>query len=70
MYQPLILSLTRTSDRYRATIQRGEEQVVVEWGGSPWVGPVSGMVGGREVVLSEDERMALVEGEGRTDGNG
>jgi len=63
---PYILSLTRTSDRYRAVIRRGEEQVVVEWGGMPWSRPVVGMVGGREVGLSEDETRALVEGEGRT----
>jgi hypothetical protein len=66
MYTPLILSLSRTSDRYRAVIQRGEEQVVVEWGGTPWRGPVVGMMGGREVGLTDDEVMGLVEGEGRT----
>jgi hypothetical protein len=66
MYLPLILSLSRTSDRYRAVIRRGEGQVVVVWGGTPWRGPVSGMMGGREVVLTEDETRAVVEGEGRT----
>ena len=70
MYQPLILSLSRTSDRYRAVIRRGQDVGEVVWGGTPWRRPVSGMMGGREVGLTEDETRALVEGEGRTHGNG
>ena len=68
-YLPLILSLSRTSDRHRAVIQREEEQVVVEWGGTPWSRPVVGMMGGFHVTLTDNETRALVEGEGRTHGN-
>ena len=66
MLNPYILSLTRTSDRYRATLQMGQDVVEVEWGGTPWSRPVVGMVGGFHVTLTDNETRALVEGEGRT----
>ena len=68
MLNPYILSLSRTSDRYRAVIRRGQDGVEVVWGGTPWSRPVSGMMGGFHVTLTDNETRALVEGEGRTGG--
>jgi len=65
---PYILSLSLTGDRYRAVIRRGEGEVDVEWGGTPWRAPRTGTIAGLVTTLTRDEVMAGVEGDGREDG--